>query len=256
MLPVTTTRLYLIRHGQSFGNAEHMMVGMATDRGLSELGRTQAAHLRDRLAATGELAADVLIASSLPRARETAEIIAPALGLPVRLDDDVHELRSGEGEGLGFEQHQALYGGWPGRAATEPVDPGGESWTEFSERVTRALERITTEHAGRSVVVVCHGGVIDASLTHFFALERTAFPPVRIRAHNTSITEWELTDHDPGRWGLVRYNDDVHVLDIGGSERIRWAVARSSRARAEDEPTSPLPTEAPDHGDGLASVSA
>jgi probable phosphoglycerate mutase len=253
---VTTTRLYLIRHGQSWGNAEHMMVGMTTDRGLSELGRTQAARLRDRLAATGELAADVLIASSLPRARETAEIIAPALGLPVLLDDEVHELRSGEGEGLGFDEHQARYGDWPGRAATQPVDPGGESWTEFSERVTDALERITAQHAGRSVVVVCHGGVIDASLVHFFGLDRTALPPVRIRAHNTSITEWELTDHDPGRWGLVRYNDDVHVLDIGGAERIRWAAARPPHARADDEPTSPLPTEAPEQGDGRATVSA
>src|SRR5687767_9069721 len=101
---VTATRLLLIRHGQSVGNAEQLMVGMATDVGLSELGREQAERLRDRLAATGEVRADVLVASSLPRARQTAEIVAPALGLEPALDDELHELRCGEGEGLTFTE--------------------------------------------------------------------------------------------------------------------------------------------------------
>ena len=65
------------------------VAGPLGDEGLTERGRLQAARLRDRLAATGEIAADVLIASPLARARQTAEIIAPALALPIIFDDDV-----------------------------------------------------------------------------------------------------------------------------------------------------------------------
>src|SRR6266851_5457719 len=82
------SHLYIIRHGQAISAVERTM----GDRGLSPLGIRQAERLRDRLGATGEIAADVLIASTMHRAKETAEIIAPALGLPIEWDDDVQEL--------------------------------------------------------------------------------------------------------------------------------------------------------------------
>src|SRR5438270_13258120 len=85
------THLYLIRHGEALG-AVKRIIGNTP---LSPFGITQAERLRDRLAATGEIAADVLISSTLVRARQTAEIIAPALGLPIIFDDEVHELRDG-----------------------------------------------------------------------------------------------------------------------------------------------------------------
>lgn len=58
---------------------------------------TQAERLRDRLARTGEITADVLIASPLPRARQTAEMLAPALGLMVTLDAEMEEWRNEDG---------------------------------------------------------------------------------------------------------------------------------------------------------------
>ena len=79
------THLYIIRHGQAI-SAVQRRVG---NTGLSSLGVLQAERLRDRLAATGEIAADVLIASTLLRACQTAEIIAPALGVPIVLDEEV-----------------------------------------------------------------------------------------------------------------------------------------------------------------------
>ena len=72
------THLYLIRHGESVANVQPIVAGMRGDVGLTERGVAQADRLRERLA-QGEIAADVLIASTLPRARQTAEIIAPAL---------------------------------------------------------------------------------------------------------------------------------------------------------------------------------
>ena len=72
--------------------------------GLSAEGVAQAERLRDRLAATGEIRGDVLIFSHLAQVRETAEIIAPALGLPVVIDEQYEEFRLGECEGLSDEE--------------------------------------------------------------------------------------------------------------------------------------------------------
>ncbi|MEO6714590.1 MAG: histidine phosphatase family protein [Mycobacteriales bacterium] len=225
---MTLTRLYLIRHGQSYGNAEEIMVGMATDRGLTALGREQAARLRDRLAATGEIAAGVLIASSLPRARETAEIIAPALGLDVILDDDVHELRCGEGEGLSFAEFDTRYGEYIGRSATEPADPGGECWSDFRTRVSGAITRIAAEHTGQNIVLVCHGGVIEAWLVEMFGTSRSELPAARMHTNNTSITAWERDEtRSPLTWRLHGYNDDVHLRDLGSEQRFDWSRPQS-----------------------------
>src|SRR5260370_24121266 len=100
------TDLYLIRHGEALGSI-HDIVG---DTALSPLGITQAQRLRDRLAATGEILADALISSTLIRASQTAEIIAPALGLPISFDDEVQELRDRSAEGTPAEEYRARYG--------------------------------------------------------------------------------------------------------------------------------------------------
>ena len=74
------TRFVLVRHGESVATVNRFIGGFRTCTGLSDLGRQQAERLRDRLARTGEVAGDRLYASNFARARETAEIIAPALG--------------------------------------------------------------------------------------------------------------------------------------------------------------------------------
>src|SRR4051812_50178756 len=74
------TRLFLIRHGESVAQVEGFVSGHNTCRGLSDLGFRQVQALRDRLASTGEIQADVLLTSILPRAIQTAETIAPAIG--------------------------------------------------------------------------------------------------------------------------------------------------------------------------------
>lgn len=226
------THLYLIRHGQAVSNVEPIMAGMKGDKGLTPLGVRQAEQLRDRLAGGGEIKADVLIASTLPRARQTAQIIAPALGaaIPFLLDDEVHELRVGEaGDGLTHEQYSARFG-WVDldNEPLRPVDPGGESWGRFTLRVGEALTRITSEHRGKTIVVVCHGGVIDASFLFFFQMPTLVAPPAGFHTHNTSITHWEWDPHEKrGRWRLHRYNDHAHLRGL----------------EAADPPAVPLPTE-------------
>mgnify|MGYP003334228632 FL=1 len=91
------TRLILVRHGESNVTVQRIIGGPRTCTGLSDLGRQQAERLRDRWASTGEVEADVLIASQYPRAYETAQIVAPALGdLPIVRDDGWGEHEPGQ----------------------------------------------------------------------------------------------------------------------------------------------------------------
>ena len=229
--PEPETRLLFVRHGQAHVNVSHVLGGMRGDTGLTALGRAQAVRLRDRLT-TGEFHADVLLASSLPRARETAEIIAPVLGLPVVLDDDLHEIRVGdEGDGLTLDEYKRRFG-WVDIAANPhiPIDPSGESWARFMLRVGETLTRIGRDYRGKTVIIVCHGGVVDGSLVHFFGMSPAVFPPARLHTLNTSLTLWTYTQRETRwHWRLDFYNDAHHLtgLDAGATE----------------SPAAPVPTE-------------
>jgi 2,3-bisphosphoglycerate-dependent phosphoglycerate mutase len=232
------TNLFLIRHGEAVANVTQIVGGMRGDTGLTPLGVTQAERLRDRLAATREIAADVLIASTLPRARQTAEIIAPALRVPLTLDDDVQELRPGAADGLSLKEARQRYA-IPEleREPFRPVSPGGESWALFTLRVCAALDRITREHEGKTIVIVTHGGFIDSSFVHFFKMNPHAPPGAHFATRHTSLTHWQLKRRwsQTSSWHLVYYNDGAHMRDIDRPVRIPWTtLSLVPRATAEE----------------------
>jgi len=220
------THLYLIRHGQAI----NVVQKTSGDPGLSPLGVKQAERLRDRLAASGEIATDVLITSTMLRAKQTAEIIAPALGLPIIFDDEVQEQRPGEALNMSEEEFREKFG--PVEFEQKPyfrLAPGAESWVEFSLRASTALQRITREHDGKTIVIICHGGIIDASFLFFLGLSSLQFPQVLFDTHNTSITHWYKEANDwveqlnlPVSWILDYYNDTMHLRDLDSPVRIPW----------------------------------
>jgi broad specificity phosphatase PhoE len=135
------TTLLLVRHGETDWNAEGRLQGH-TDRPLNDFGRRQAAALAERLADDG---VDAVYASDLARARETAEILADRLGLPVVTDPDLRERNWGNWEGLtGSERDRVEY--------------AGEEREAHGERVIRAVRRIAEQHPGERIVIVTHGG--------------------------------------------------------------------------------------------------
>lgn len=233
------THLYLIRHGEALG-AIHDIIG---NTALSPLGIRQAEHLRDRLAATGEIAADVLISSTLTRARQTAEIIAPALKLPIVFDDELHELRDGAADGMSVKEYRARFGAvnfyeTPFRA----VAPAGENWGQFVLRVSTALDRVLREYEGKTIVIVCHGGVIGISFLYFFGINTVQYPRTGFDTTNTSITHWRKTTYQdrPPRWRLIHYNDDMHLRDITSRVRIPWREIAARPAEGAEQPAVPL----------------
>ena len=210
-----TTNLYLIRHGEAYSNVEAVVGGMQGDRGLTERGITQAEALARRLAG-GEIAADVLYASTLPRARMTAELVAGSLKLPINWDDELHELRPGVADGMTVAAARERFDTF-GRFLIEaftPVAPESESWGSFQMRASAALERIILRHPEQTIVVVTHGGVIEVSFMYLLELA----PQMRTRASfhvaNTAITHWRHVTSYAGRreWHLAAHNDHRHLL--------------------------------------------
>jgi broad specificity phosphatase PhoE len=212
--PERGTRLVLVRHGESVSNAVGLIGGHQSCSGLSDLGRRQAEALAARLQRTAELAgAAGVYTSILPRAYETAEIVAGGLGLPVlERTCDLCEQHPGEADGLMWDDYLARYGPYSARTDPyRPLAPGGESWADVLARVAATFSRIARRHAGGTVLVVCHGGVIDASLVSYLGL-RDHGAGVSFRTWNASLTEWE---HTGRRWALVRYNDAAHLARDG-----------------------------------------
>ena len=201
------TELYLIRHG-----AYTLQDKPPFDLGLTAEGRLQAERLRDRLVGS-EIAADVLISSPMPRALQTAQIIAPALNnLPIVLNDEVQEWRNSEGHDLPFEEFVRQFMATP--ASERPFyapAPGVERWTDFIFRIGSTLQRITQEYAGQKIVIVGHGGTIEASFNLFMGLSLWRLTPIGLDPAYTSLTVWRNPDPPRTGWLLESYNDIGHL---------------------------------------------
>ncbi|HYN33446.1 MAG TPA: histidine phosphatase family protein [Ilumatobacteraceae bacterium] len=219
------TTLVLIRHGESNVTVNRIVGGFRTCTGLSPLGHQQAERLRQRLTETGELAPDVLITSDFPRAIETADAIAGSFaGLGVEVDAGFGEHDPGpEIDGMTFVGYVERFGSpvWNGDPHHE-VFPGGETTAQFQLRVGAAISRTVRKHAGRTIVVACHGGVVDAA---FRLLLRSApTGSFELQTLNTSITEFRQAPS--GTWQLIRYNDAAHLSGLPAeSPRIDPAPA-------------------------------
>jgi broad specificity phosphatase PhoE len=158
--------------------------------------------------------ADVLLASVLPRAIETASIIAPGLGLEISGQEcDLCEVHTGEADGLTWTEYAARYGSFDMQVEPDRVfAPAGESWNSFHQRVQRMLERVAREYDGQTVVAVCHAGVIMASMRMLLGIPHLG-SGAQLRPTNTGLTEWE---HDPAldRWTLHSFNETSHLLGL------------------------------------------
>ncbi|NDC53124.1 MAG: histidine phosphatase family protein [Planctomycetia bacterium] len=159
-------RQYLVRHGESVYNAEARVQGRA-DVSLSDLGRRQAAALATwARSLPADVTIDEIWSSPLARAHETATAIARALGLPLRIEDELAELHAGIFQGRLWADLEAAFPEEVARWRSGDADyaiPGGESRAGLAARGRAALERLA-ERPARHMIVVAHGGVLTAAL--------------------------------------------------------------------------------------------
>lgn len=165
-------RVLLVRHGQSEWNAGRVLQGQA-DVPLSDLGRAQAAALRP---VVDGLSPDMAVTSDLLRAAETAAI----LGYPTaRRELGLREIDVGIWQGRPIPdliaEDAESYAGW--RAGYFKPD-GGEDWGAFVARVETAIRTECVDASGKTLLMVCHGGVIRAAMQAFLGLRPQSILPV------------------------------------------------------------------------------
>lgn len=202
------TLLFALRHGETAWNREGRLQGHL-NLPLNELGQAQARRLG---AALADQAIHAVYASDLDRALSTAQAVAAAHGLPVHIDPRLRERSFGRFEGrlwaeIEAEDPEAAVR-WKQRdPAFEP--PGGESLNAFYARCIEAASSIALAHAGQTVALVAHGGVLDCLYRAATHVDLQA--PRSWLLGNASINRLL---HTPQGFSLVGWNDDHHLQGL------------------------------------------
>ena len=203
------TELILIRHGETDWNRRQCFQGHI-DVPLNAFGLAQAERLARRLA--GE-AVDLMVCSDLTRARQTAAPAAAALGLTPSYRADLREQAFGLLEGLTFDdsrqRHPAEFDLWSRHDPDYELPGGAESRRRFHTRVMDAVQALATEHAGRRLVVVTHGGVLD--MVYRTALGQTLHGPRSCEIPNAGFNLVRVRE---GRVEIGAWADDAHLADM------------------------------------------
>jgi probable phosphoglycerate mutase len=210
-------QLYLVRHGQSYVNLKDWANGN-TDEGLTDLGQAQAQRLGAWLP-THLSKIDALYASTMKRARETVATIVGTYGVEIQFDDRLREIGN----------NKADHSPWPNDAlpkdyadywaTARPFAPSAlnvessESYMHFRIRVGMFVEDLIERHLDQIVVVVAHGGVVEAVFDHVFNIG--PWRRCEVWDHNTAITHFEFVEH-AGRetWRLHYHNRIEHLAGL------------------------------------------
>ncbi|MGC4193222.1 MAG: histidine phosphatase family protein [Thermomicrobiales bacterium] len=209
------TNLYLVRHGQTEGNAKHLFIG-STDIPLDPLGERQAIEVGNRFAA---IPIDVLISSPMLRARQTAAEIARTTGKEPVVVEGLSEIDFGIVEGLTIAQVLEQFPEM--RAKMDDISnvdlqwPEGESRVTFNDRVLTSFLGILERYVNKTVAVVCHGGVIGSFVAQVEGGSPSDF--VKYAVQNCSVTHLEVM---PDRT-LVHFNNDYSHLAAVQTEPLR-----------------------------------
>ncbi len=171
------TVFHLLRHGEH-GLLGRVLAGRMPGVGLTERGRAEIAAIAERLA--GEPIA-AIYSSPLQRTRESAEIVAARLQLPIEFRDDVIELDFGEWTGSTFDAIRAdpRWEAWRTHRSIAAI-PGGESMRQVQRRAVDALIDINQHHPHQTVVVVSHGDVIRSALLFALGMPLDSYNSIEI----------------------------------------------------------------------------
>jgi uncharacterized phosphatase len=194
---VTVTTICLVRHGETDWNLHRRYQGWE-DIPLNETGQGQAQVVALAIAAEEW---DAIVASPLSRALATAQAIAIASRTldanAIATDHDLRERGYGDAEGMTLEERTLQWAGndWPN---LEPYDV-------MAERAMGALDRVVAAHPGQRVLVVCHGGLINAVLATISGGEVGTGKTVILNTARTFLTN---TD---GAWSIDVVTDTSHL---------------------------------------------
>jgi probable phosphoglycerate mutase len=185
-----TTRVLLVRHGQSEGNVGRIWTSAREGFPLTELGHEQARAVGETLVGRDVVA---VYGSPLLRAQQTAAEIAGVLGLEPRTLEGVEEMHVGVHEG-GHDDHVGpvaieVFGRWWRDGDLSGGFDGGETGEQITSRFSGALDEVVGAHPDGTAVVVSHGGAMALSVAHLAGLD-----PLWVSQNflkNTAVVELE-----------------------------------------------------------------
>jgi probable phosphoglycerate mutase len=210
------TKLYLIRHGQSAGNAEGRFGGHGPTP-LSQLGERQASRAAELLASEG---IDVIYSSDLPRAVQTARYLADRAKLELNATPAFRERHVGVLEGLTFdesrEQYPEDYYALVNRDVQHVIS-GGESYRQLLRRAGGALDKILRNHRSERIAVYSHTGVICFLSLHLIgAIHRWTKQTPWLVTSNCGINRFEIRGRQNVR--VMALNDTRHLIQPTGND--------------------------------------
>ena len=157
---------YIFRHGETELNKQKRWQGAGMDYALNETGVSQAQGLVEKLRGKG---LEVIYSSPLKRARQTAEVVAEALNVPVEIKDDLRECFYGDAEGQLITDLQRdvpeIVNNWNHPDYWDIRFPRGESKKEALDRVLSELLKLTSEDFNTAGIAI-HGGTMSAMLNY------------------------------------------------------------------------------------------
>jgi probable phosphoglycerate mutase len=160
-------RVYFARHGESEANVLRVISNRDVPHALTPKGRDQAARLADSLL---DKAIVHLYASPIPRAAETAAIIAKRLEVPITIDDGLREFDCGVFEGRddpeAWDLHLGVMRRWYEHNDLSARLEGGESFEEMEDRFRKTIANILQTHEAKNETVLCitHGALLCSML--------------------------------------------------------------------------------------------
>ncbi len=193
------SRLFLIRHGETVGNASRTV--QFPDNPLSSRGVVQAERLARRLAREGVAH---IVSSDFARARSTAETLQRVTGAPLSFEPLLQERNFGDLRGtpyaeLGLDMFAPDY-----------APPNGETWPTFHARVDLAWARVQAlaSVTGGRLAVVTHGLVCRSLAARHLVLPAGAVAPERWENTSLTIVDW------PAPWRVRLLNCIAHLDDL------------------------------------------
>ncbi|MBU3592865.1 histidine phosphatase family protein [Polynucleobacter sp. 71A-WALBACH] len=203
-----TTRLCLIRHGETSWNAEKRLQGH-TDIPLNSRGALQARQMAQALKDIN-LTFDVLYTSDLKRAADTANAVVELFGVDAQVDSTLRERHFGALQGLSISEAPLQRPDiWQAHIARdlEHELAGGESIQQFALRVQSALDKIQVRHAGKTILIVSHGGTLDMM---YRIASKQALNAERVASVPNASLNW-ITHSELNGWSVEQWADTRHL---------------------------------------------
>ncbi|MDP2196252.1 MAG: histidine phosphatase family protein [Rhodocyclaceae bacterium] len=207
--PGRATRLCIVRHGETDWNAVRRIQGHV-DVPLSAVGHAQARAAGNALASEG-LAA--IYSSDLTRARQTAEATAHLTHVTLQLTSGLRERHFGVFQGLTYAeaavQFPEAYARHQARDDAHFAPPDGESLHDLALRIAGVCDDIVRRHAGETVAIFTHGGVLDVLYRR--ALGRPLTAPRDFAIPNAGINWIAVVDDC---WSLLTWAERDHLDSV------------------------------------------